>query len=449
MKKFIIIIGVIVVLGLIGGGLYASYTYYSMKKIVERDVIYEGIYIDGIHIGGMTTETAITVTEEQFNKNMNKEINILLDDTIIYTLPYTYFEFEGDYEKIIEHCYNMGKNGSIFERYKFISKLKEEEISFASSVWYNKDKVNEFISSIKNDFSILPKNAIIQRINNEFVIENEVIGQSLKINESIQNLNHSLEKNLGEANLELVRTIPEFTQDFYDDIKEQVGSYYTEFGNSNPARNENLRVASNLLNGRLLLPEEVFSTYDAISPVSADNGYQAAPVIVNNKLVPGIGGGICQIATTLYNAVLFAELEIVERKNHSMPVGYIPKARDATLAGGYIDFRFKNNTKYPIWIESYIKDNKLYMNLYSKEVRPENRSIGFESFIVNTINPPESIIKVDPNLASGEQIVDVKALTGYNVKLYKKIYVADELVERIEINTSYYRPRAAEIRIGE
>ena len=213
-------------------------------------------------------------------------------------------------------------------------------------------------------------------------------------------------------------------------------------------RNENLRVASNKVNGTLIHPGEIFSTNKTID-VSTENGYQAAPIIVNGKLQPGVGGGVCQIATTLYNAVLYAELEVVERKNHSMPVGYIAKGKDATLAGDYIDFKFRNNMDYPVYIESYIEDNKLYMNIYGKEIRASNRKIVLNSSIINTIPQPAQKVIIDPTLKPGERIVEKKGRTGYNVELYKLIYVNDELVKTELVNTSYYQPVGAEVRVGE
>ncbi len=103
-----------------------------------------------------------------------------------------------------------------------------------------------------------------------------------------------------------------------------------------------------------LYPGEVFSTNEHYGITSIENGYASAHVIVDNELVDGLGGGVCQISTNLYNAVLRAELEIVERRNHSLPVGYAPIGFDATLANPYIDFKFRNNYDSPILVCAWI-----------------------------------------------------------------------------------------------
>lgn len=130
--------------------------------------------------------------------------------------------------------------------------------------------------------------------------------------------------------------------------KDELSKYSTNFGGSTAARANNVRLAASRVNGTELLPGEEFSYDKTIKPRTAANGYMAAPVYVGNKVESGMGGGICQVSSTLYSALLYANLEILERHNHSLPVGYIPLGMDATIAEGLLDLRFRNNTNYPI-----------------------------------------------------------------------------------------------------
>lgn len=130
--------------------------------------------------------------------------------------------------------------------------------------------------------------------------------------------------------------------------KDELSKYSTNFGGSTVARANNVRIAASRVNGTELLPGEEFSYDKTIKPRTAANGYMAAPVYVGNKVESGMGGGICQVSSTLYSALLYANLEILERHNHSLPVGYIPLGMDATIAEGLLDLKFRNNTNYPI-----------------------------------------------------------------------------------------------------
>ena len=157
---------------------------------------------------------------------------------------------------------------------------------------------------------------------------------------------------------------------------------------------------------------------------------------------------MCQVSSTLYNAVLYSELDVVERQNHSLKVGYLDYGYDATLAGDYIDFKFKNSTNYPVYVESYLTDNQVICNIYGYEERPANRKLKFENMLVDVIEQGPKVIKETDELPEGEERVEVKPLKGYKYKLYKLVYVDDKLQEKVLVNNSYYKPRAEEVLIG-
>ncbi len=167
---------------------------------------------------------------------------------------------------------------------------------------------------------------------------------------------------------------PEFTTEaltkqLYQDV---LGSYTTYYSGT-AARNSNVQLATSRINGIELMPGDEFSYDKTILPRTYKNGYQAAPVYVGNKVESGLGGGICQPSSTLYVAALYANLEILERHNHSMLVSYLPAGLDATIAQGYLDLRLKNNTKYPIKIEGTAQGGKLTFRILG--YNPENLSV--------------------------------------------------------------------------
>ncbi len=148
----------------------------------------------------------------------------------------------------------------------------------------------------------------------------------------------------------LVTLDPEITASHFDAAYEEIGSFRTWIGGGGN-RAANIVLATTALNNYLLLPGEIFSFNTATGPRTAERGYRPAPVIVGHSVVPGLGGGICQVSTTLYNSVLRAGLEVVERYPHSQPIGYVPPGMDATVAES-LDFRFRNSSDRLIMIRA-------------------------------------------------------------------------------------------------
>ena len=227
-----------------------------------------------------------------------------------------------------------------------------------------------------------------------------------------------------------------------------LGSFSTAFSDDDKNRNENLRVACEKINNTVLEPGEIFDMNEALGPQTYENGYKAAGVIENGKIVSALGGGVCQVTTTIYNAAIFAELEIVERYNHSLMVGYVPLGRDAAVAGTYKNLRFKNNTDQPIIIETYLENNNVVCDIYGHETRDPDRKIDFESVWIRTIGKPAEKVTQDPNMYEDERVVTYYGKTGAKIDTYKLVYDGDELVSREWFSSSTYIATADEVTVG-
>jgi len=236
-----------------------------------------------------------------------------------------------------------------------------------------------------------------------------------------------------------------------EDIEEKlfssiIGEYTTTFKTSDVGRTKNIVLATNKINGTILAPDEIFSYNGVVGERSYSEGFQDAKVYVNGETVDGIGGGICQVSSTLFNAVVFANLEIVERVNHQLTVSYVPLGRDATVDYGNIDFRFKNNTGYPLKIVCSAEGGKMYMAIYGyKEDKSEK--ISFETVTIGHTAPPERKVD-DPTLPLGEEKVESEGSSGYVVDTYKVIQKDGESTERVYLCRSNYRGNLRVIRVG-
>ncbi len=207
-----------------------------------------------------------------------------------------------------------------------------------------------------------------------------------------------------------------------------------------------------LINGTLLYPGDEFSTCDTVTPFTQQNGYYLAGSYLNGKVVDSLGGGICQVSTTLYNAVLLSELEVTERYNHSMIVTYVRPSADAAISDSSgKDFRFVNNTDYPIYIEGYTTPNKeITFNIYGVETRSEGRTVEYVGEVLETIRPESDTIYPDASQPIGYIGSVEGAHIGYKARLWKIVKENGVEVSREVINTSSYKmvPRSAVVGVS-
>ncbi|MCL6478434.1 MAG: VanW family protein [Peptococcaceae bacterium] len=208
------------------------------------------------------------------------------------------------------------------------------------------------------------------------------------------------------------------------------------------AEGYNIGLAADQLAGKVVQPGEIFSQNEAIGPYTRQRGYQAGPTYAGNQIVTTVGGGVCKIATMLYNVVVFSDLQVVMRSAHSMTVPYVPPGQDATVYYGVRDFRFLNNTEGPVVIWSRKVDDTLYMALYGCRKPPkitwQHRILKrFEYWTVHRYNP---------SLPPGTEKVAAPGQDGYIVKSWVTVEKPDKTITYRKMGISYYNssPRIVE-----
>ncbi|WP_164545401.1 VanW family protein [Paenibacillus albus] len=217
-------------------------------------------------------------------------------------------------------------------------------------------------------------------------------------------------------------------------------SFTTEFATSGAGRAYNVTMTARTLNDWDLAPGEVFDYSTVIKQTNKQYGYRQAPVILNGEFVPGIGGGICQVSSTLYNAALLVGLDMVERRNHSLPVSYLPLGRDATFADDAINFRFKNTTGKHLLIRTSVEGRKLTVKLFG--TLPKGVSYSLESATIGTVVPPmKEIAKV--GLSRGDRQLLVEGKSGYVVETYRIKKIGGKQVSRARISRDVYKAQPA------
>ena len=181
---------------------------------------------------------------------------------------------------------------------------------------------------------------------------------------------------------------PKYTEEDLKKIDTILGSYTTEYYSANAGRSQNVENGARLVNGSILYPGDVLSVDEKLRPYTIENGYGLGGAYVAGEVVDSIGGGICQISTTLYNALLESELEVLTRSPHSMTVTYVEPGFDSAQSAGSKDLCFKNSTDYPVYVEAWASGGKLYTALWGKDDRPANREVIYYNNILSRVGSP-------------------------------------------------------------
>lgn len=316
-----------------------------------------------------------------------------------------------------------------------------------------KDQLKDVINDIKIPTKEVEAEKIdIEKIHDEIYreakdayIEDEpfklhVEENGLDFNISMEEAKRIISEEKEEYEIPLKITKPKVkTEDLGDKIfKQTLSKYTTIYDAGNKSRANNIALACKTINGTIILPGETFSYNKVLGNTTKEKGYQLGGAYVGGKVVQAYGGGICQVSTTLYNSVLYANLEIVERYNHSYAVSYVPAGRDATVSYGGKDFKFKNNRKYPIKIVANAKNG--VVNISLKGIKEDKEyDIEISSSVLST-TPFETTYQDNNTLAEGKQKIIQKGHNGYKSKAYKIVKYNGKVISKTLLSSDTYKP---------
>lgn len=448
MKKKIGIVLLILALLVAGGGIFC-WNYYT--KYVNIATIYPGVTIQGMDVGGLTKEEA--------EKKVAAYVNEVLKEKVVLKVGEKKKSFaiartglSANLPEVVKQADDLGRKGNLFRRVLQIHALahggKDIPLTFVAS----EKKTEKILEEKGKAFLTEKKNAELTRKDGKFILKKEVNGVSIDFNKNAKELIRRLEdpewdqKKMVFA-MDYETDPAEHTQEELKGIQDRLGSFTTSYAGSSEGRCANVENGARLINGTILYPGESLSVYDKVAPFTAEHGYHLAGSYENGKTVQTYGGGICQVSTTLYNAVLRAELEVLERQPHSMTVHYVDLSKDAAIAGTEKDLRFKNNLDAPVYIEGQAGGNSITFTIYGQEYRDKDRTIEFVSERTSTRPMGEKIIK-DKTLEEGKKVVEEPGTTGYTARLWKVIYEKGKETDRVLVNKSAYMAVKKVTRVG-
>ncbi|SFR02948.1 VanW family protein [Desulfoscipio geothermicus] len=437
---------ILVITVLIIAGVFLNF---SGASFAISEKIINGVYVGPVDLSGLSREQAGEKLTALADKLAGSNIALRYGDHA-WTVDAGSLGVRLDTEKTLQKALTVGHTGSILHQWRERRRVKRDGINIKPDVTIDRSRLEKGITELAGEIIMEPVNAGFQIMPDDsvkivpgrmgtkvnFVVLHKNIAQALTGGD-MQN---------AEVELPLLSVPPQRTTEDIAamGINGLVARYATQFDSGQAGRTYNIKVAAAALDGLLIAPGEEFSFNRVVGPRSSEAGYKNANVIVNNELVQGLGGGVCQVSSTLYNAVLLANLKVTDRSNHSLPIGYVPIGRDATVVYDAIDFRFVNNRDYYVYIKSQVTGNTLSIKIYgNKEITPR---VEVASWVTETIEP-EVIYEKDPHLARGEQVVKQQGSKGYKAKAVRYIWQNDEKIAEA-LPASYYWPVNRIIAVG-
>ena len=364
MRIVLALAALIAVLLVLCGWQFVEYRDFSHKSdAVGVDTFFDGVYIEGVDVSGMTLDEAVAHWENEIEPVYAARTVTLSDGTQIVS---SHVGYESNYRQVLQTAFDLCRSGGLQQQFETLSGMGAGVDYTVSRTYCTREALEGIALGIALNTNYLPSDAEAIGFDAEtqmFIFGDPTSGQTLDREALYSDIESAFEQGGGEVELKYDYTEGEVPVDGYG----LIATYTTDASTSSSARLHNIRLALSTINGTCLEPGEVFSFNGVVGERTKAAGYRPAPAYSRMETVMEYGGGICQVSSTLYAAVEKAGLEIVERHSHSLKVTYIPKGMDATVDWGNKDFKFANNTGEAIYIVGYVDGfEQVHISLYGR-----------------------------------------------------------------------------------
>ncbi|MCH3964112.1 MAG: VanW family protein [Clostridium sp.] len=443
--KILILQVILFSIGTIYGLVWKAYT--DNRK--WDNLIYYGVKVNGLHLNSRSIKEDEKLIEVQYIEPLMKEKISIQANGKIYTLKNS---------KLIKNYYIENKFDSqvgtekgkltLSERDKILKKgfSKLYDVVFI----YDQTYMENVIGTIRSNVDKKPVDASIKTLNNwKIGINPDIKGYKLQKDK----LEDEIKSRINSKNIHNVKIIaPVVEYGAYIDknklslVNANIAHFSTNFSSSSYERAHNIELSSKLINDKLVMPGEIFSFNYCVGQRTRNRGFMEAPVIVGDKIDSGLGGGICQVSSTLYNAILRAGLVPAERAHHTIPPSYVGIGLDATVDWNNIDFKFRNTLKYPIYIESHTENGNIHINIYSNSNLLDRKYIVSNNIYEEI--PPGTKVVNGFDIPEGESVIVQQGRNGYRSRVTRDIYENEKLVASEVISDDLYMAVPGVTKLG-
>lgn len=410
-----------------------------------HDKVYDGVMLEGRDVSGYS-RLQLTEMLHKWDERCREKTALAYYEDQVFSVRAKDIGFSIDIESTADTIWNYGRKGSWRDRIRSIRNARTNSQSLAMRISFNQAQLNDLVTDWKRRLEKKPHNATLSLVTGGVVPEQK--GLHLMEEELKTSLLRALYREDDEfVAIPMVTVEPKVTVDSLRQagIVVMQSIYSTRFNTDDVKRSMNVKLASDKINGYLLQPGQTFSFNEAVGPRDKASGFQEALEFFDGELVPGIGGGVCQVSSTLYNAALLANLDIKERFNHAKPLSYVSLGRDATVVYGILDFKFVNTSDSTIMIVSEVKSNTLYVAIFGREKLRESIDIIITD---QKEIPPVTVKKPDPDLLTGETKVESTGAPGYDLKVYRMVSMGGKVIKWEFLGKDQYMADNIIIKVG-
>jgi len=429
-----------------------SAAFAAKKAAMAPAVFFDGILVDEVPVGGMNRQQAQAALQQKAAAS-ETSLDILLQvDDAAYRITQAEIPFERNVSPVLDEAWSIGRQGFIqgigsastpFDiRWRHTLQTRQEKAYFYTRVSYRYEDVRALSQAIAAQVSREPVNAVIEEFNfstRQFKVSRDVPGRRVNPADIERALVQALDSGNYQGRLSLAteRILPRVSSMDLQNSFTQLASFSTKT-TSDENRNNNISLASQSVNGKTVMPGETFSFNQATGQRTIEKGYQGAPAILGGVLIDDVGGGVCQVSSTLFNAAALAGMTIVDRSPHAWPVSYLDRGLDAAVNWPNLDLKFRNDKDTPVFLVAYYSKRAVHVEVYGMLSAP-GEAVRLETQQISSTPPPlEPVMQANPSLPYNTTKELKKARTGYVVDTYRVFLRNGAEYRREKLFTSRY-----------
>jgi vancomycin resistance protein YoaR len=417
----------------------------------KDQTIYPGVSVNGVQLGGKNIDEVYGILKNENEQIGSCKLNLHFpQDAALKVVTFKTVGIEVNKNKIWQEAYAQGRSGSWLTKFKTRWSLRSKGHNLPLYLSLDKNLAVKVLEEASQPWYVEAKDARFEITpHDEILIVPEEYGEKIDTELAVNSLAKKINMDTDEEfhlSLQFKKIRPDkICQDLEAyGICGMLSRFGTQFNSAKNNRSNNIQLAASKLDFVLLPPGEIFSFNEFVGPRTKERGYTEADIIQNNRFVPGVGGGICQVSSTLYNAALLANLEIVERYNHSRVISYVEPGLDATVVYGSRDLRFKNNSEGYLIINLAVTKGQIICKIFGKT--EQDCKVVIKSFLERQVSP-QTVYKEDPSVPQGQYIVEDDGVSGCVVRVERQVYDhKGKLIKKEVISKDYYPPLARVIR---
>ncbi len=453
----------------------------GVNSQVSGEKIAKNVFISNIDVGGLTRSEAKKKIADNFKM---KDLTLKYDNKS-WTFKKDDAHLNFDLDKTVNEAYNVTRSNGFFGNLtKTVAADFGDKNNVKVAIDYDKNFMKTKLEDIRKEVDKGYKNATIitadpanqqgktapkdnsdqaksnsgneetkgegkeaeSDIKDAAQIQKEEYGVKLNTEKSLKDIEEKLGNETYETNIVVDKVKPKVTSEDLKGIDTLLGEFSTTMSAGYPGRSRNIVTAVGTSSDVILNPGQEYSFNDLTGMRTLENGYTYAPVIESGKLVTGIGGGVCQVSSTIYNAALNSGMEITVHRNHSIASDYVARGRDATVTDSGQDFKFKNSLKHKVFVKNTVNGNVITSQIYGSKadqqfIEIQTDTVGYSGAGARTIP--------DPSLPAGKRVVESYGYTGSTVITYRIFKDKDgKVLKREKVATNVYPSKAGVVRVG-